>query len=129
MNIICKKENSRFLFYNLTTDTWEDNPRKATLIKDIELVYKIRNELKRMNKGDGIVKYLPIEYVYTVWVLGRDTKDYQKTIRTPNELNEKEKEDAIEDFCNEIMEKHNINLLLWGINYIRKEYKYGTVQY
>lgn len=127
MNIICKKEGYKLLYYNLTTDTWENNPRKATLIKDIELVYKIRNELKRMNKGDGIVKYLPVEYVYTIWVLGANAKEYQKTIRTQKELNEKEQDQEISNYCGEIMAKYNINLALWGINYIRKEYKYGAV--
>lgn len=129
MNIICKKENSRFLFYNLTTDTWEIQPQKATLIKDTEVACNLRNILQKCGKGDGIVKNVSMIYIYNIWTLGGDAKAHNKTIRVKNKLNEKEQEKAIVDFCNEIIEKYNINLHLWGINYIRKEYEYGTVQY
>lgn len=124
MLIIYKIENDIALYYNITTNTWEKDPRKGTLIKDVDVAYKLRNSLKLLNLGHGSVEWVKEKYVYEVWCLGGDYEDYRREIITLKEFNGEEIENYVNDFCNKIMEENNINLLLWGMSFIRKEYLY-----
>lgn len=124
MLIIYKIENGITFYYNITTNTWEKDPKKGTLIKDVDVAYKLRNSLNLLNLGQGSVKWVKEKYVYEVWCLGGDYEDYRREILTFKEFNEEEINTCIEEFCREIIKKKNINLLLWGMNFMRKEYMY-----
>lgn len=124
MLIIYKIENDIALYYNITTNTWEKDPRKGTLIKDVDVAYKLRNSLNLLNLGHGSVKWVRSIYTYEVWGLGSDLETYTEIFNFYYELNEEQKNKIIGNFCSKIMEKKNISMALWGMNFIRKEYMY-----
>lgn len=124
MLIVYRIEKGVAFFYNISTHTWERDPRKGTLIKDVDIAYKLRNALNNMGFGDGSVKWIKEKYTYGLWALGSDLEDYIEEFISYKQLNEKEKDKAVSKFCSKIMEQKNISLALWGINFVRKEYLY-----
>lgn len=124
MLIIFKYQNEKKVYYNITTNTWEEIPKKATLIGDVDVAYKLRNDLRELSSDNISVRYLKEEYIYEIYALGSDLETYTQKLYTLKELNEKEKDSAVGSFCSYIMEKKDISIALWGINFIRKEYKY-----
>lgn len=124
MLIIFKYQNEKKVYYNITTNTWEKNPKKATLIGDVDVCYKLRNELRKLDEKNCEVQYLLEKYLYELYALGSDGEEYTKKFYSSRQLNEKQKDSKISNFCCDIMNKKNICLALWGINLIRKEYEY-----
>ena len=126
MLIIYKIENGIAFYYNITTNTWEKNPRKGTLIKDVDVAYKLRNALNNMGFGNGSVKWVKEKYCYKIWGIGEDGEIYDKEYVSYVDLNERkrERDKVVDDFYNKVKKEKNTKMVIYGINFIRKEYCY-----